>query len=192
MARMARHWSRSLAFSVLLGTAVGCSDAPTGESSAAELLANDDASFTVDRAVYTATSVRSVQYQRYSFKLVARFTNTTDQTVYLSRCYPNSPTPMFGVELIGEGVDRWGSAYDMAWACVGHDQQIEVLPGATRTDTFDIAGPNAFDGTTGRPFGTLIGRMRLVYGVQGCRGDGACRLTKSIGQSAPFDVQVEQ
>ena len=187
---MARHWSYSITLAALICTTAACSDSPTAPLPSAELLANDEGTFTVDRAVYTATPDRSVEYARFRFQLVARFTNTTNQPVYLSRCYPNSPSPIFGIQLLGEGVDQWGSAFDMAWACVGHDQQFEVLPGATRTDTFEIGGPNAFDGKTNRPLGTLIGRMRLVYEVQGCRGDGACRLTGSLGHSAPFEVEV--
>lgn len=187
---MARPWSRSIALAALICTTAGCSDAPTG-SPAADLLANDDANFTTDRAVYTATADRSIAYTRYKFQLTARFTNNTSQTVFLSRCYPNSGTPIFGVQLLDQ-TDTWGSAYDMAWACVGHDVQFEVAPGATRIDTYEITGPNAFDGVTGRPFGVLTGRMRLVYGVQGCRGDGACGLTSMMGQSAPFEVRIEQ
>jgi hypothetical protein len=189
---MARPSSRSIALAALLCTTAACSDATTDPSGAAELLANDDASFTVDRTVYTATSDQSIAYTRYRFQLVARFTNNTSQPVFLSRCFPNSDSPTFGVELLDPPTDRWGSAYDMAWACVGHDAQFEVAPGATRIDTYEISGPNAFDGHTQRPFGVLAGRMRLVYEVQGCRGDGACRLTGTIGKSAPFDVRVEQ
>lgn len=187
---MARRSSLSIALTALTCLTAACSDAPTGALPTSELFAASDGGFTVDRAVYTATPDRSVEYPRFEFQLVARFTNTTNQPVYLSRCYPNSPTPNFGIQLLGAGVDQWGSAYDMAWACVGHDQQFEVPPGATRTDTFEIGGPNAFDGKTNRPLGTLVGRMRLVYEVQGCRGDGACRLTGSLGKSAPFEVEV--
>jgi len=189
---MARLWSTSIALAALTCTTVACSDAPTEPSLSAELVANDDGNFTTDRTVYTATSDRSVGYTRYTFQLTARFTNNTNQPEYLSRCYPNSASPTFGVELLDPAADTWGSAYDMAWACVGHDAQFEVAPGTTRVDTYEVSGPNAFDGVTHRPFGTLTGRMRLVYGVQGCRGDGACRLTSSIGQSTPFEVRVEQ
>ena len=189
---MARTWSSSIAVTALICTTAACSDAPTSALGAANLLATDEGNFTTDQAVYTATRDPSVEYLRYEFQLVARFTNTTNKTVYLSRCYPDTPTPTYGIQLLGQGVDQWGSAFDPAWACVGHDRQIEVPPGATRTDTFEIGGPNAFDGVSGRPFGTLVGRMRLLYEVQGCRGDGACRLTGSLGHSAPFEVRVEQ
>ena len=188
---MPQLWSRSIAIAALICTTTACSDAPTGNSDA-EQLAVSEGNFTTDRSVYTATTEQTGGYARFTFQLVARFTNTTSETVYLSRCYPNSASPTFGVELLEQGTDTWGSAYNMAWACVGHDEQFAVAPGATRTDTFEIGGPNAFDGYTKRPFGVLTGRMRLVYSVQGCRGDGACRLTTSIGESTPFEVRVEQ
>ena len=188
---MARLWSLSIAFAALICTTTACSDAPTSQSPAAKLSEKDGANFTLDRDVYTASRVED-GYARYQFRLVANFTNTTDEPVYLGRCYPDSPTPTYGVRFLGQAVDSWGSAYDAAWACVGHDRQIEVLPGATRTDTFEIIGPNAFDGVSGRGFGVLAGRMRLEYRVQSCRGDGACALTTTLGHSTPFEVRIAQ
>jgi hypothetical protein len=84
-----------------------------------------------------------------------------------------------GVPLVDGGDDGWGSASGGAWACVGH-----------RGDTLRIRGPNAFDGHPGQPVGQLIGRMRLVYEVQRCRGDGACRLPRAAGASNALTVAL--
>lgn len=117
-------------------------------------------------------------------------TNTTNRTVYLARCTPASPQPIYSIELIESNGSDWGSAYSPAWGCVGHDQQIAVVAGGTRVDTFHITGPNSWDGVTHKPFGTLTGRMRLVYAVQSCRGDGQCPLPSSTGRSNAFFVQL--
>lgn len=146
-----------------------------------------------DALAYTAT-LRSGEgsYRRYGFRVVAQYTNRTGGPVYLATCYPNSGSPMYGVQLLGDttGGGAWGSVFNPTWACVGHDAQIEVAPGATRADTLTLAGPNAWDGYTKVPFGTFDGRVRLLYDVQTCRGDGACRLTREAGVSNAFDVTV--
>ena len=123
---------------MLACSALACADAPTEVASERRAhLGASDGSFTTDRAVYVAEAVDGEPaYRRYRFRLVARFTNTTDHPVYLARCYADTPTPVYGVEQLDPIVDSWGSAYNPAWACVGHDMQIEVMPGATREDTW--------------------------------------------------------
>jgi hypothetical protein len=128
-------------------------------------------------------------YRQYGFSVVARFENRGSTAVYLARCYPDSPHPIYGVELV-DGGESWGAAYNGVWACVGHDRQIQVPPGEVRADTIHLQGPNAFDGRTDQPFGTLAGRMRLFYEVQTCPGDGACRLSEDAGMSNVFTVEL--
>lgn len=127
-----------------------------------------------DRASYTATYERGTgSYSEYGFTIVARFTNTGRNPVYLGRCYPTSPQPIFGVTLVGEDATH-RSAFNGTWACVGHSQQFLIAPGDVRVDTLHISGPNGFNGITGQPYGTLSGRMRLSYEVAACPGDGGC------------------
>lgn len=143
-----------------------------------------------DALVYTARYERGEgSYRQYGFDVVARFTNRTDETVYLARAVPSQPWPDFGVELVGGGGD--GSAYSGVVAGVGHDRQIAVQPGETRVDTLRLRGPTMWDGRTGDPFGRLDGVMRLVYQAQGCRGDGACPLPDSVAVSNVFRVVLE-
>jgi hypothetical protein len=144
-----------------------------------------------DALVYTAEYERGEgTYRQYGFDLVARFTNPTDETVYLGRAYPDQPRPDYGVLLVNED-DEWGSAYSGVIAGVGHDRQIAVAPGETRVDTLHLRGPNAWDGRTGERFGRLEGEMRLIYQPQGCRGDGACQLPDSLATSNVFEVVLE-
>jgi hypothetical protein len=147
-----------------------------------------------DRTAYVATRVGGEGvYTQYGFRVEARFNNMSRDTLYLARCYPESPTPIYGVELVDTPAAsfREGAAYSGAWACVGHDRQIAVAPHSSRVDTLLIRGPNAWDGVSHIPFGTLTGRMRLRYEVQRCRGDGACAASGDAGRSNPFDVVRE-
>jgi len=128
-------------------------------------------------------------HRQYGFTLVARIENRGGTAVYLARCYPDTPYPIYGVELV-DGEDPVGAAYSRVWACVGHDRQIRVDPGEVRTDTLHIRGPNTFDGRTGQPFGSLVGRMRLRYEVQTCPGDGACRVGGGAGASNVFTITL--
>ena len=142
---------------------------------------------TAYRAVYRGGAGAGVTY---GFRVVATFTNPLPVAVYLARCYPDSPRPTFGIELVGDtaGAGGWGSAFSRAWACVGHDRQFVVAPGATRVDTLDVAGPNAWQG--GAPRGRFDGRVRVVYGVSTCPGDGGCPGAGELGASNAFDVVV--
>jgi hypothetical protein len=146
-----------------------------------------------DSLAYTAVPRSGTgSYRTYGFRVVARFTNHMAAPVYLASCGPTSTSPTYDIRLVGDttGAGFLGSIFSRLWACVGHDRQLEVLPGATRTDTLDLTGPSLFDGATGQPFGKFDGRVRLVYGVQTCRGDGACPLPPEAGTSNVFDVTV--
>jgi len=147
-------------------------------------------SLTIDRTEYVARHESGVgNYREYAFTMVVQFRNKTSDPLFLARCYPDSPGPIYGVELVDEG-DSWGSAYSALWACVGHDRQLRVDPGAVRADTLRVRGPNAWDGRGGKPYGALTGRMRLRYSVQSCRGDGrAC--PPAAARSKVFRVELE-
>lgn len=158
-----------LALPALAALAVGCS---SPEISPARLQ--------TDSNEYLAVLQRSDgPFRTLGFRVVAQFTNQGDTPLFLARCYPVSPGPMFTVELL-EAVDAWGAAYDPVWACVGHDEQFLVQPGETRTDTLLLAGPNVYHGITRQSRVALSGRMRLRYSVQRCTGDGACLLREGI------------
>lgn len=131
----------------------------------------------------------SGNYTQYGFTVVATFRNLMDQTVYLGRCYPDSPTPIYGIVAVDTD-DDWGAAYSPGWACVGHDQEFAIAPGGTRTDTLHISGPNAWDGHTKEPFGVLEGRFRIIYDVRLCR-DCATLAPVEMGRSNLFDVRVQ-
>jgi hypothetical protein len=140
-----------------------------------------------DARSYAATAIGSEdRYQRYMFTVVATFTNQGTAPVYLGRCYPTSPQPTYGVELAGGGK----AAYDPIWACVGHDQQLAVAPGASRVDTLRLSGPNSFPNGGGRGLASIVGRMRLVYAVGGCGGEARCPLPADAGTSNVFDVRL--
>lgn len=178
--------SPRLAAVLLLG--LGCSNAVSAPD--ADLASPG---LHTDRSAYVATRIGGEgAYTQYGFRVEARFTNDGRDTLYLARCYPESPTPLYGVELADSPGASFvhGAAYRGAWACVGHDRQIAVGPGATRVDVLELRGPTAWDGVTHTPFGTLTGRMRLRYVVQRCRGDGACALSGDAGRSNAFDVTL--
>jgi hypothetical protein len=124
---------------------------------------------------------------RYGFDVVARFTNTSADTVFLARCYPDSRAPTYGVQLIGQS-DPWGAAYNGFWACVGHENPIAVAPGKVREDTIPVMGPNAWGGLAGQPYGVFEGVFRLQYGVNSCRKEIGCEITGS-GLSNTFRVR---
>lgn len=142
-----------------------------------------------DRTAYVATYEKGEgTYRTYGFRVIAELENRSGATVYLARCYPDSPTPIYHVTL-GDGEDAWGAAYSGVWACVGHDDQIAVPAGATRVDTLHLRGPNRWDGVTKEPFGVFTGLMQLHYEIQACWGDGACRVP-GAGASNTFRVEL--
>jgi hypothetical protein len=147
--------------------------------------------FTTNSTEYTARIVDSIySHPVYAVTVVTRYRNTTGATIYLERCYPTSPTPMFGVILVAP-TDSWGSAYNQAWACVGHDQQLPIQPGATRVDTLQLLGPTMFSGYTNAPFGLSEGTMRLSFMPLSCAGNARCLLTvDSLRYSNEFVVHV--
>ena len=184
---MSRRSARAFTVAGLVFAMVACSDSSAPDSTLDFLAGRPEGALRTDQSSYTAVSISGEPPVggRYAFQVIATFENRLPRTLYLARCYPDSRLPVFGVVMEPDG----GSAFDQVWACVGHDQQIAVRPGETRTDTLYIQGPNGWDGRTGVPFGLLEGRMRIQYYPQSCRGDGECRVGAFV--SAPFTVQLE-
>jgi hypothetical protein len=155
--------------------------------------------FTTDSVSYTARPTgragRSIQY---AFTVIAQLENRGDVPVYIPRCYPNSPQPLYSVEpedTAGAAQQRMQNrpAYDQIWACVGHDYPFEVWPGTTRVDTLRLVGPTAWDGRTGEGIGRVEGRFRLGYHGGVCRRrSDLCRRPDSTWYSNAFSVRVER
>jgi len=119
-----------LLFELMLPSAAGLAQVPS--------------SLRLDRSEYSATCLRGQGNTcSYAFTLVATYENRTPDTLYVSRCYPTDPTPMYGIETVGDTTED--AAYDPVWACVGHDSPIVIAPHAARVDTLRIEGPNASD-----------------------------------------------
>ena len=60
-----------------------------------------------DRDDYLANPEKPVDKQRiYGFTLIARFENRTQEPVYLDRCYPNSPYPMYAILMADESEEH--------------------------------------------------------------------------------------
>lgn len=120
----------------------------------------------------------------YSFRVVTTFRNTLDRTIYLDRCLPESPAPLFGVVAVDTAV---GSAYGQIWACVGHDKQFKMAPGAMRIDTLTITGPNSWS-SQGEPFGTTAGLNRIFFSAAFCADDCQDRVPRDALISNTFRV----
>jgi len=132
-----------------------------------------------------APSPRPIVYQ---FTVVTRFENRSGVPVFLARCFPHSPQPMYGVFPTDSSAIQ--VAYDPSWACVGHSNQFQILPGAVRVDTFLLRGPNAFDVTKQQAIGVTSGVFRLVLWVASAPGDGAPPAPGSLGISNRFVVRT--
>ena len=175
---------------VCLAISSGCSHKARATVRALEPLA-----LKTDREEYTSTKVGS-RGGMYNFRIIARLVNETDSSVYLTRCYPDSPHPTYGITLAddpGELRDhRQSPGYDPVWACVGHDRNIEVRPHSGRVDTLTVRGPNTWDGHTHQAFGVLEGRFRLQYEARSCSSDRACPSSRQPLLSNDFRVSVER
>lgn len=174
---------------LLTGLSAGC-----GDDAVAPETTPDGALFHTDRTSYEAVRVSGEgSYTRYGFTVVTVFHNPSVMTAYLDRCSPDSPEPMYAVYAMEVEDDAlWGAAYNSMWACVGHDRPIAVEPGERRTDTLRITGPNAWDGATGEPYGTLEGRFRLRYFARLGWGDARIEAPRSMRESNEFEVRVER
>jgi hypothetical protein len=150
---------------------------------------------TTDSSEYHAVSVNP-RARDYGFRLVARLENETDSSVILSRCTPESRTPIYGLVNTDTTVSphelRSAAAYSPMWPCVGHDRHIEIRARQTRVDTLELRGPNAVDGSTKEPLGVFEGIFRLQYERRPCRV--ATCFAASLGPivSNAFRVRVDR
>lgn len=179
-----RRKTRCIAMIVGCGLAVGSC---TSTEPIRDLGPVPDGPFNTDASGYVAQRVPGSDFQ-FHFKLIARFQNRGLVPLYLGRCLPNSPGPIFGVVASHPSTDD--SGYDQFWGCVGHDQQFEVLPGASRIDTLDVRGPNSVNGLTHVPIGRTEGEFRLYFEVNLTRGDGGTPASESLRLSNAFVVRT--
>ncbi len=148
--RLLRHCASAL---IALGCVACAGSEPTSALS--------DIEVTTDATNYVAQPIPgSAPYTRYSFRVIVRTTNRSLRSIGLSRCYPGSRTPTFGVRLHSDSASAY-SAFDPVWGCVGGVPPLTIRPGATRIDTLFVEGPNAFSGVTGEPRGVADGLMSL-------------------------------
>jgi hypothetical protein len=147
-----------------------------------------DVHFTTNATSYIAHRLPGMP-ARYSFTVITRFENRSAGTVFLGRCYPDSPQPLFSVS-IDEPADE-ASGFGQIWACVGHNSQFELAPGATRIDTLTVEGPNSFDGHTHAPHGVVEGIFRMYFDVRHAQFDGAPAAPMPQRLSNAFRVRIE-
>jgi hypothetical protein len=168
--------------------AIAACESPVATSRDLTLEELSDLTLRTDSTTYTATLIGGEgSYRTYGVTLVARFTNGTSRPVYLDRCYPGTPYPIYGIVSSEPSLE---SAYNPVWACVGHDQPIVVRAGETRTDFLQIAGPNMWDGHTKEPMGALVGRYRLTYSVNSCADGYPCDVSARIRGSNEFEIRL--
>lgn len=103
---------------------------------------------------------------QFSMEMVVAVTNGTAGAVTLQGCADNAQgTPRFAVSMAATRND-WAPAYEDINGC-RTPTTITLALGESRVDRIVLAAPRLFDGVTGAPVGTLEGRMRLVYFVDG-------------------------
>jgi hypothetical protein len=141
--------------------------------------------FTTDATGYRAYRLPG-SLPRYQFRIISRFENRTVSTLYLGRCFPDSPQPLFTVM----NTAPVESGYGQVWACVGHDRQFAIAAGQVRIDTLLVEGPNVFQGGTNIAFGVTEGDFRLYYDVRLAPGDGAPTAPDSVKLSNAFRVRT--
>ena len=179
---------RSHLAGLLLLASPAC-EVPTAEPPGLTVEDLRDVKLRTDRNLYEATFLDGEgTYRTYALTVVARFTNGTEQPLYLSRCYPTTSYPIYGVVSTNADLE---AGYNPAWGCVGHDHPILVGRGETRVDSLRIAGPNTWDGYTKEPFGTLTGSFRLGYSISACREVYGCGPTPSWVESNEFEVRLK-
>jgi hypothetical protein len=123
---------------------------------------------------------------RRHFRVITRFENTTSVPLYLGRCFPDSPRPLFTVA-VADTKPR-DSAYGQIWGCVGHSNQFQIVPGAFRVDTFDVSGPNEFPSGNPVGIGTVQGLFQMFFDVRLEPGDGAEPAPREFEFSNVFNV----
>jgi len=154
----------------------------------------DQVTIKTDQIEYNARYHEMVSGQdRYKFLLTASFENRTGATVYLERCYPHTPYPIYDiVPDNGSGIQESGSGgYRTANVCVGHDKPIIVQPGETRIDKLVIYGPNAWTSDKLIIKEALTGQFRLTYRAYFCRELIRCERPDAMQYSNVFTVRLQ-
>ena len=144
---------------------------------------------TTDQEVYIAERIVDGPRSIYSFEVTIQVENNSRATIYLARCYPDSPHPIYGFSLVNQE-DEWGAAYSAVWACVGHENPIALAPGAKRSDTLVIRGPNAWPNGSTEHFGVLEGTFQIHYQAQSCAKEVGCDLPLSMASTNHFSVEL--
>ena len=157
----------------------------------------EEVTIQTDQTEYVAQFDSTVNKQdRYKFPLIARFENRTGVPIYLERCYPNTPNPIFNVGLDnGKGVESSSGPFDNPYAtvqgCVGHDNPIIVQPEEIRVDNLTIYAPNAWSDDSLIPKDKLNGQFRLIYLAHFCRELYKCERPDAVQYSNIFTVRVQ-
>lgn len=159
------------------------------------------AALLVDRAEYHARylqgdSTSVADWRQYGFRILARFVNRREVPVCIERCSSRDESPIYGVRyagpdsLTGPLGTRTASAYDVAWACVGHDHPIVVPPGTVRTDVLEVSGPNTWE-TYGARMGREEGPFQLHYLAGECSAEPGRLLPERERTSPVFVVRSD-
>ncbi|MDP1861955.1 MAG: hypothetical protein Q8K82_25065 [Gemmatimonadaceae bacterium] len=147
-----------------------------------------DGVFMTDATGYVADRIPGTgSVRRYRFTVITRYANRGAASLFLGRCFPTSPQPLFTVAATDSLVR---SGYEYVWGCVGHDKQFEVPPGAVRVDTLQVEGPNIFDGVTHQPLGVTSGRFKLYFAVGLAAGGGVPGAPLPVRYSNEFLVRT--
>ena len=180
--------SRAVAIRVFVcGVALECT--PTTDASR-DLGPVPDGSLMTDATGYAAQHVigTAPPLEEFQFTVITRFENRSAAPVFLARCFPTSPQPIYAI--VAADGSATEAAYDPAWACVGHNNQFQILPGAVRVDTFLVRGPNGFDEIKQQAIGVTSGVFRLMLFPASAPGDGAPSAPGSLGISNAFVVRT--
>jgi hypothetical protein len=159
----------------------------------------EEVTIQTDQTEYVAQFDSTVNKQdRYKFPLIARFENRTGVPIYLERCGPNTPFPIYNVGPDnGKGVETSSGPLDNPYstfqACVGHDNPIIVQPGEIRVDNLTIYAPNGWsdDPFIRIPKEKLNGQFRLIYYAHFCREIYNCERPDAVQYSNIFRVRVQ-
>lgn len=149
---------------------------------------------TTDSLGYTARVIGDYHGQnRYAFRVLTRYENTTALPAIMIRCLSTSQSPVYSV-VRTDGAPS-SAAYNPGWACTGGNPPIVVSPGAVRVNTLVLEGPNSFDENRNyEPLASATsGHFRLSYSVGwNCPTEGPCPTPDSLRFSNEFVVRVER
>lgn len=124
-------------------------------------------SLQTDASAYVA--VRDVTIEnsgRFSMEMIVAVSNGTAGPVTLQGCADTPDgTPRFAVSMAATQND-WSAAYEDLNGC-RQSALITLAVGESRVNRIELTAPRLTDASTGAPLGTLEGRMRLVYYVDG-------------------------